>query len=32
MFAIMDVITGIRMNEWTLFGRKSRSGSKYSLL
>lgn len=32
MFAIMDVIKGIRMNEWTLFGRKSRSGRKYSLL
>ena len=32
MFAIMDVIKGIRMNEWTLFGRKSRPNSKYSLL
>ena len=32
MFTIMEVIKGIRMNEWTLFGRKSRSGSKYSLL
>ena len=32
MFAIMDVIKGIRMNEWTLFGRKSRCNSKYSLL
>lgn len=32
MFAIMDVIKGIRMNEQTLFGRKSRSNSKYSLL
>lgn len=32
MFAIMNVIKGIRMNERRLFGRKSRSGSKYSLL
>ncbi len=32
MFAIMDVIKGIRMNEQTLFGRKSRCNSKYSLL
>ena len=32
MFTIMEVIKGIRMNEWTLFERKSRSGSKYSLL
>ena len=32
MFAIMDIIKGIRMNEWTLFGRKSRCNSKYSLL
>ena len=32
MFAIMDVIKGIRMNERTLFGRKSRPNSKYSLL
>lgn len=32
MFAIMDVIKGIRMNEQTLFGHKSRCNSKYSLL
>ena len=32
MFAIMDVIKGIKMNEQTLFGRKSRCNSKYSLL
>ena len=32
MFAIMDVIKGIRMNEQTLFGRKSHCNSKYSLL
>ena len=32
MFVIMDVIKGIRMNELTLFGRKSRCNSKYSLL
>lgn len=32
MFAIMNVIKGIRMNEQTLFGRKSRCNSKYSLL
>ena len=31
MFTIMDVKV-IRMNEWTLFGRKSRCNSKYSLL
>ena len=32
MFTIMEVIKGIRMNEQTLFGRKSRCNSKYSLL
>lgn len=32
MFVIMNVIKGIRMNEQTLFGRKSRFNSKYSLL
>ena len=32
MFAIMNVIKGIKMNEQTLFGRKSRCNSKYSLL
>jgi len=32
MFTIMEVIKGIRMNEQVLFGRTSRSGSKYSLL
>ena len=32
MFTIMNVIKGIRMNEQTLFGRKSRCNSKYSLL
>ena len=32
MFAIMDVIKGIKMNEQTLFGRKSRCNNKYSLL
>lgn len=32
MFAIMNVIKGIRMNEQTLFGRKSRCNCKYSLL
>ena len=32
MFTIMDVIKDIRMNEWTLFGRKSRCNSQYSLL
>ena len=32
MFTIMEVIKGIRMNEWTLFGRKSRCNSRYSLL
>lgn len=32
MFAIMNVIKGIRMNEQRLFGRKSRCNSKYSLL
>ena len=32
MFAIMYVIKGVRMNEQTLFGRKSRCNSKYSLL
>ena len=32
MFAIMDVIKGIKMSEQTLFGRKSRCNSKYSLL
>ena len=29
MFAIMDVIKGIRMNEWTLFGRKSRCNNEF---
>ena len=32
MFTIMNVIKGIKMNEQTLFGRKSRCNSKYSLL
>ena len=32
MFSIMDVIKGMRMNELTLFGRKTRCNSKYSLL
>jgi hypothetical protein len=32
MFAIMDVIKGIKMNEQPLFGRKSRCNCKYSLL
>ena len=32
MFAIMNVIKGIRMNEQTLFGRKGRCNCKYSLL
>ena len=32
MFTIMEVIKGIRMNEQTLFGRKSRCNSRYSLL
>ena len=32
MFTIMNVIKGIRMNEQTLFGRKSRPNNKYSLL
>ena len=32
MFTIMEVIKGIRMNEQTLFGRKSRYNCKYSLL
>ncbi len=32
MFTIMEVIKGIRMNEQTLFGHKSRCNSKYSLL
>ncbi len=32
MFAIMDVIKGLKTNEQTLFGRKSRCNSKYSLL
>ena len=32
MFTIMEMIKGIRMNEQTLFGRKSRCNSKYSLL
>ncbi len=31
-FTIMEVIKGIKMNEQTLFGRKSRYNSKYSLL
>jgi len=31
-FTSMEVIKGIRMNEQTLFGRKSRCNSKYSLL
>ena len=32
MFVIMKVIKGIKMSEQTLFGRKSRCNSKYSLL
>ena len=32
MFTIMNVIKGIKKNEQTLFGRKSRCNSKYSLL
>ena len=32
MFNIMSVIKGIKMNEQTLFGRKSRFNCKYSLL
>ena len=32
MFTIMSVIKGIKMNEQTLFGRKSRCNSVYSLL
>ncbi len=32
MFAIMDVIKGIKMNEQPLFGRKSRCNCKYSLM
>ena len=32
MFTIMNVIKGIKMNEQTLFGRKSRCNNKYSLL
>ena len=32
MFAIMNVIKGIRMNEQTLFGRKGRCNCKHSLL
>ena len=32
MFTIMDVIKGTKMNEQTLFGRRSRCNSKYSLL
>lgn len=32
MFTIMNVIKGIKMNEQTLFGRKSRYNCKYSLL
>jgi len=32
MFVIMNVIKGIKMNEQSLFGRKSRCNSKYSLL
>ena len=32
MFTIMNVIKGIKMNEQTLFGRKSRCNSKFSLL
>ena len=32
MFTIMDVIKGTKMNEQTLFGRRSRCNSKYFLL
>ena len=32
MFTIMNVIKGIKMNEQTLFGRKSRCNNRYSLL
>ncbi len=32
MFNIMSVIKCIKMNEQTLFGRKSRFNCKYSLL
>ena len=32
MFTIMNVIKGIKMNEQTLFGHKSRCNCKYSLL
>ena len=32
MFAITNVIKGIRMNEQTLFGRKGRCNCKHSLL
>ena len=31
MFTFMDVIKGIKMNEQTLFGSKSRCNNKYSL-
>ena len=32
MFTIMNVITGVKMNEQALFGRKSRCNSVYPLL
>lgn len=32
MFTIMNVIKGVKMNEQTLFGRKSRCNSVYPLL
>ena len=32
MFTIMNVIKGVKMNENTLFGRKSRCNSVYPLL
>ncbi len=32
LFIVMDVIKGIKMNEQTLFERKSRFNSRYSLL
>lgn len=32
MFTIMNVINGVRMNEQTLFGRKTRCNGVYSLL
>jgi hypothetical protein len=32
MFTIMNVIKGVRMNEQTLFGRKSKCNTMYSLL